>query len=114
MKGRLGCRRSGVEGGREKREWSETTKCRGGDVASASLHSLRHVTTHPSSSSSLGVPEIVPLAQAWEQAQGFAFALGGCSVLEFDSRLIQWSGMSTKMFFWGAKRDEVSWLYWMF
>lgn len=71
-----------MEGGREKLELSETAKCRGGDVASARLHSLCHVTTRPSSSSGLGAPEIVPLAQAWEQVQGFAFALGGCSVLE--------------------------------
>lgn len=61
-----------VEGGRI--ELLETAKCREGCCISQSspLCITLHVASRPASSSGLGAPEILPLGQAWEQAQSFA------------------------------------------
>ena len=74
MRGRLGYGRIGREGGRKKDQVARQANEEGGGVALGS-HS-------PPAWAWL---EILPLAQAWEQAQSLGFALGGCSVLESHS-----------------------------
>lgn len=104
MGGRLGYSRIRVEDGR-RTEFPGTTKCRGRGVMLASLHSLCHVANRPASSLGLGAPEILPLAQAWERAPSFGFALGGCSVLEIHSSSSQECGFKG---LGDTRHDEIS------
>lgn len=82
----------------------EITKCRGRGVILASLHPLCHVASRPASSLGLGTSEILPLAQAWEQAESFGFAFGGCSVLEIHSSSSQECGFEC---LGGTRHDEI-------